>query len=61
VHADAAHADALATGLSVLGPDEGYALAEREGLAAYFIVREPEGGLRSFATSAFPPVERADE
>ena len=57
----AVRADALATGLGVLGPDEGYALAEREGLAAYFIVRETGGGLRGFATSSFPAFERVDE
>ena len=49
---------ALATALGVLGPEEGYALAEREGLAAYFILREPGGGLRGVATPAFPPLER---
>jgi thiamine biosynthesis lipoprotein len=32
-------ADALATGLLVLGPDAGYALAEREGIAALFVRR----------------------
>ena len=40
LHRDAAHADALATALSVLGPVEGYRLAEARGIAAYFIVRE---------------------
>ncbi len=58
VHGDAVHADALATGLGVLGPEEGFALAEREGLAAYFIVRERGGGLRGLATSRFPDVSR---
>lgn len=57
-HADAAHADALATGLGVLGPEEGYPLAVRQGLAAYFIVREADGALRGLATPGFPPVER---
>ncbi|MEE9608150.1 MAG: FAD:protein FMN transferase [Myxococcota bacterium] len=60
VHADAVRADALATGLAVLGPDRGYALAEREGLAAYFIVREPGGSFRELATASFPPLERPD-
>jgi len=40
LYPDAAHADALATALNVLGPDEGYALAMGHGLAAYFIVRQ---------------------
>ena len=58
VHRHAVYADALATGLGVLGPEEGYALSEEQGLAAYFILREPDGSLRGVATSAFPPVER---
>lgn len=36
----AAHADALATALMVLGPENGLAFAERHGLAAYFLLRE---------------------
>jgi thiamine biosynthesis lipoprotein len=39
IHPEAVYADALATALSVLGPEEGYALAEQLRLAAYFIVR----------------------
>lgn len=38
-----AEADAWATALMVLGPDEGRALADSEGLAAYFIMRAPAG------------------
>jgi thiamine biosynthesis lipoprotein len=45
-------ADALATGLNVLGPEAGYALAEREGIAALFIVREGQGFTHR-ATAAF--------
>jgi thiamine biosynthesis lipoprotein len=37
------HADAMATALMVLGPDAGFALATREGLAAYFIIRTANG------------------
>ncbi len=58
VHRQAVYADALATGLSVLGPEEGFALSKRQGLAAYFIVREPDGSLRGLATPEFPPVEQ---
>lgn len=36
------HADAMATALLVLGPEKGFELAEREGLAAYFIERDGE-------------------
>lgn len=35
-------ADGLATGLTVLGPEAGLALADREGIAALFIVRQGE-------------------
>ena len=39
----AAFADAMATALLVLGPEEGMALAEREGIAAYFQLRDDGG------------------
>ena len=57
VHPSAAYADALATGLGVLGTEEGYTLAEGRGLAAYFIVREPDGGLRGIPTTSFESLE----
>ena len=61
LHSDAVHADALATALNVLGPEAGYALAEREGLAAYFIVRREDGRFASFATPAFQRARGAPE
>jgi thiamine biosynthesis lipoprotein len=48
------HADALATGLMVLGPQKGYALAGRLGLAAFFILKI-EDGFRERTTPAFIP------
>lgn len=39
----ASRADGLATAMTVMGPDEALALAEREGIAAYFITRAEEG------------------
>jgi thiamine biosynthesis lipoprotein len=57
VHPDAVSADAWATALSVLGPEEGLALARAEGLAAYFIARSADGSLEAFATPDFPPIE----
>ena len=39
----AIYADAMATALMVLGPDKGLKVAEREGLAAVFIVRSTDG------------------
>jgi thiamine biosynthesis lipoprotein len=50
---DCGYADAMATALIVLGPEKGYALAAARNLAAHFIVREGDGGLREFATPAF--------
>jgi thiamine biosynthesis lipoprotein len=41
VHSDATWADAWATALTVVGPEEGLELAELEGLAALFAWREP--------------------
>ena len=43
VHAECMHADALATALTVLGPDEGMAHALRIGLAARFVSAGPDG------------------
>jgi thiamine biosynthesis lipoprotein len=37
IHATALHADAWATALTVLGPERGMALAEREAIAARFL------------------------
>jgi thiamine biosynthesis lipoprotein len=46
-------ADAWATALNVLGPGNGLATAEREGLAALLIERSRAGALRESATSRF--------
>ncbi len=53
VAADCAYADAMATALIVLGPGRGHALAAALDVAAHFIVRQRDGGLREFATPAF--------
>lgn len=45
-------ADAWATALDVLGPDEGYAVAVEQGLAALLLVREGDG-FRELASPAF--------
>jgi thiamine biosynthesis lipoprotein len=50
---DCMAADALATALIVLGPQAGWALAQRQGLAAYFIVRDADGRLHDRASDAF--------
>lgn len=46
-------ADALATALYVLGPDEGYAWAIEHDLAALFLVREEDGSFTQKTTPAF--------
>ncbi len=53
VAANCGYADAMATALIVLGPARGHALAVALHVAAHFIVREGDGGLREFATPAF--------
>ncbi len=43
LHPRCAHADALATALSVLGPEQGLAFARERNLAVLFVVREDDG------------------
>lgn len=60
VHREAALADAWATALTVLGPDEGFALAESEGLGAYFLVRTGPDRFAARATSHFPALREPE-
>lgn len=53
IHEKCMVADAWATALNVLGPKDGLALAEIEGLAACFILRT-DRGFKSEMTSIFP-------
>ncbi len=53
IHRDATYADAFATALNVLGPEEGYALAQELNLAAYFILRTKDGTFTSAETLPF--------
>jgi thiamine biosynthesis lipoprotein len=53
VHRDSAWAAALATGLLVLGPDAGRALAARERLAARLVLRQVDGSYAEWSTPAF--------
>lgn len=48
-----ARADAWATALTVLGPDEGMKVARRENLRVLFVVRAGQGELRSMESEAF--------
>jgi thiamine biosynthesis lipoprotein len=52
IHPECMKADALATALTVLGPDEGLDYAQRNGIAALFIIRT-EHGLEERMTMAF--------
>lgn len=51
LHPEAARADAWATALSVLGPEEGLVLAESLGLTALFVVQVEEGRYEARHTS----------
>jgi thiamine biosynthesis lipoprotein len=55
VHSSAMLADAWATSLSVLGPDEGMEVAQQAGLAVYFISRQANGFVASH-TPGFAPL-----
>jgi thiamine biosynthesis lipoprotein len=52
-HARCAEADAWATALNVLGPVAGPAMAEKQGLAALFLVRKGDGGFETVETPGF--------
>lgn len=52
ISASAMHADAMATALLVMGAEAGFQLAQRENLAAYFLVDNGEG-FSERSTSAF--------
>ena len=51
-------ADAWATALYVLGPEEGLELAGERGIAALFLTAAPEGAIREAATPAFTNLTR---
>jgi thiamine biosynthesis lipoprotein len=59
VHPSTARADAYATALMVLGPEEGMVLARRLGLAVLLIERVgPDGDLREHSTPQFERLRR---
>jgi FAD:protein FMN transferase len=53
IHASATHADAWATALSILGPQDGWRVAEELGLAVHFVLRQADGGFAVRATPSF--------
>ncbi len=50
LHSDAARADAWATALSVLGPQEGLVLAKAQALAALFVITREDGSFEVLVT-----------
>ena len=54
LHETCAMADALATAINVLGPEEGYAFAKGQGVAALLLLREADGRFTELATPDFP-------
>lgn len=54
----AAYADAVATGLDVLGPEKGMKLAQNQGLAVYMIIKGDQG-FESVSSAAFEALTRA--
>jgi len=53
MHSNCAKADAYATTLLVLGPDEGYNLAQKHNLAALFQIRQKNGEFEAKETTAW--------
>ncbi len=53
IHKECAVADGYATAMMVLGAEEGYEVAVREGLAVLFIIRADDGTFTERATPAF--------
>jgi len=51
VHLQCMAADAWSTALTVLGCEHGLRLAERQGLAARFVARQPDGGFTEHMTT----------
>jgi len=60
IHASCAYADAMATAIIVLGPEDGYKLAERENLPAFLIIREKDSFVEKM-TPAFKKCLAPDE
>lgn len=59
VHRDAAHADAWATALNVMGHQKGVAFANQNNLAALFIVRDTQTqSLSHYSSKTFPHTEQ---
>jgi thiamine biosynthesis lipoprotein len=53
IHANCMTADALSTALGVLGPDEGFELAKRQDIPAFFLIRVSDGVFEERQTSVW--------
>jgi len=60
IHPSCMTADALATALSVLGPEDGRELVEREGLAAFFLIRTDDGEFDEWVSDDWPSENTVD-
>lgn len=57
IHGSAMRADAWATALTVLGPEEGAALAAREGLAARMVTREGDAAAETLSPALLSMID----
>ena len=53
-------ADGLATALNVMGPEKGFAMAEKENIPAFFIIKDGDGFIEK-QTSAFNKILKGDK
>jgi thiamine biosynthesis lipoprotein len=60
-HSSATIADAWATGLSVLGPEEGLEIANREGVAVLFLTTDGDGAYRERGSERWMELEFSEE
>jgi len=57
---DGATADALASAVSVLGPEQGIDLVDKTRGAAAFIVRAPEGKVQTYQSAAWKDLPKVE-
>ena len=60
LHKSCAYADGLATAINVMGPEKGYAFAEKRNLAVFMIVRQGDGFVEKM-TSGFEKMIRGEK
>ncbi|MDE2725697.1 MAG: FAD:protein FMN transferase, partial [Gemmatimonadota bacterium] len=60
LHKSCAYADGLATAINVMGPEKGFAFAEKHNLAVFMIVRQGDGFVEKM-TSNFEKMVRGEK